>query len=86
MKMPSQDQMKARFWELKTKRDAQRAKADPARAEYDKLVAKHAKEVDALRTKIRSAEDGLGDLDMEMATLVRAVGGSMGEASAAKGT
>ncbi len=82
MKMPTAEQMKARFWELKKVRDAQRAKADPIRADYDKLVAKQRKEIDAQIAKVRTAEKGLADMDMEMAALVRAVGGRMGDPEA----
>jgi hypothetical protein len=78
-KLPTPDRMKARFWELKKQRDAQRAKADPIRAERDKLVKKHAAELAKVEKRMLAAENGLGEMDQEMAMLVRAVGGRMGE-------
>lgn len=82
-KLPSQDELKNRFWELKPKRDALRAKADPVRAERDKLVAKHRKEEDAANAKVRAAEKGLAEMDLELAQLTRFVaGGKMGEPEA----
>ena len=74
------EKMRARFHELKAKRDAQRAKADPIRAERDKLVAKQLKELDAHDAKVKKAEEGLFDIEMEMGMLVRALNGKMGEA------
>jgi hypothetical protein len=73
------DKMKARFWELKAKRDIKRGKADPIRAARDKVVRRHAKELGTHDAKVRKAEDGLYEIEREMAMLVRAVGGAMGE-------
>lgn len=73
------DKMKKRFWTLKAKRDAHRAKADPIRAARDKLVGKQAKELSAEDAKVKAAEKGLAEIEQEMAVLVRAVGGRMGE-------
>lgn len=79
MKMPTREQMIERFWTLKKERDAQRAKAEPIRAERDALVAKHAKELAPHKGKIRAAEKGLGEIEQEMAMLARAAGPHMGE-------
>lgn len=73
------DKMRARFHELKAQRDEQRARVDPIRAERDKLVAKQLKELAVHDAKVRKAEEGLFDIEMEMGMLVRAVGGAMGE-------
>jgi hypothetical protein len=78
-KMPSAESMKKRFWELKAQQAKQRAKSGPVRAERDKLVAKHLKEVEAADKKVAAAEDGLFEIEQEMALLVRAVGGRMGD-------
>lgn len=78
-KLPSADTMRKRFWELKALQEKQRAKADPVRAERDALAAKHRKEMEAANKKVAAAEDGLFDIEQEMAMLVRAVGGKMGE-------
>ena len=59
MKMPTQETMKKRFWELKAKQEKLRAKVDPVRAERDKLVAKQAKELEAADKKVAKAEEGL---------------------------
>lgn len=81
-KLPSREEMQARFWELKPKRDAQQAKAAPLREARDKLAAKHRKEDEAAIAKIRAAEKGLAEIEQEMAMLVRAVGGAMGDPEA----
>lgn len=79
MKLPTAETMKKRFWELKAQQEKQRAKADPVRDERDKLVAKQLKELEAADKKVAAAEDGLFEIEQEMAALVRAVGGRMGE-------
>jgi uncharacterized protein (DUF3084 family) len=79
MKLPTRYEMTGRFWELKKRRDAQREKADPIRAQRDKLAVKQAKEMAKANEKVRAAEKGLADIEQEMAMLVRAVGGQMGE-------
>jgi uncharacterized protein (DUF3084 family) len=71
--------MRKRFHELKAKRDAQRAKADPIRAARDKVAVRHAKEIAKHNERVRAAEKGLFEIEQEMAVLVRAVGGKMGE-------
>jgi hypothetical protein len=71
--------MRARFWELKAKADAIRDTAAPLREARDKLVAAQMKELAKHDAKIAKVEDGLFDIDQEAATLVRAVGGRMGE-------
>jgi hypothetical protein len=76
--LPTPDEMRARFWELKARADAQREKAAPLREERDKLVAEQMKELAKHDAKVAKAEDGLFDMDQEMAVLVRAVGGRMG--------
>lgn len=79
MKLPTAETMKKRFWELKAQQEKRRAKADPVRDERDKLVAKQLKELEAADKKVAAAEDGLFEIEQEMAALVRAVGGRMGE-------
>lgn len=79
MKFPSPETMKKRFWELKGQQEKHRAKADPTRAERDKLVAKQLKELAVHDAKVKKAEEGLYEIEQEMAMLVRAVGGRMGE-------
>jgi hypothetical protein len=79
MKLPTPETMKKRFWELKDQRDKLRAKADPIRAERDELSVKHAKEIAKANAKVAVAEKGLYDIEQEMAMLVRAIGGRMGE-------
>jgi hypothetical protein len=79
MKMPTPEQMKKRFWTLKEKRDAIWAKRDPIRETRDRLSIKHAKEMEAANKKVRAAEEGLFDIEQEMASLARACGGRMGE-------
>jgi uncharacterized protein (DUF3084 family) len=73
------DKMRKRFHELKAKRDAHRAKSDPIRAARDKVAARHTKEIAKQDEKVRVAEKGLYEIEQEMAMLVRAVGGQMGE-------
>ena len=74
------DKIRARFHELKAQRDKIRAKADPIREERDKLVAKQLKELAVHDAKVKKAEEGLYDIEMEMGMLVRAIpGGAMGE-------
>lgn len=82
MKLPSHEEMRARFWELKAQRDEKREKADPIRAERDELVAKQLKELEKADAKVAKAEEGLFDIEQEMAMLVRAVGGRMGDPEA----
>jgi 3-methyladenine DNA glycosylase/8-oxoguanine DNA glycosylase len=77
--LPTPDEMRARFWELKAERNKIDAKREGPRAAYDELVAKHEKERAAAAEKVKKAEAGLFDIDQEMAALVRAVGGKMGE-------
>jgi hypothetical protein len=79
MKLPSPETMKKRFHELKAEHDKLRAKADPVRAKRDELAVKQAKEMAIENAKVRKAEAGLFEIEQEMAALVRAVGGSMGE-------
>jgi hypothetical protein len=83
-KMPTAETMKKRFWELTAQRDKHRAKSDPVRAERDKLVAKQLKELEEADKKVASAEEGLYEIEQEMALLVRAVGGRMGDPEQAK--
>lgn len=78
-KLPSPDTMRKRFHELCEQRDAQRAKADPIRTERDKLAVAQAAEMAKANAKVAKAEEGLYDIEQEMAALVRAVGGKMGE-------
>lgn len=73
------EKMRRRFHELTTKAAAIRAKADPARADRDRLAAKHGKELETANRKVRTAEKGLFDIEQERAMLVRALGGRMGE-------
>jgi hypothetical protein len=70
--------MRARFHELKAQREAIKAVSDPIRAERDAHVqAARAKE-DELTAALKAAEEGLFDLDMEMAALARALNGKTG--------
>lgn len=78
-KLPTAETMRKRFHELQAMRDKQRAKADPIRAKRDELVAKQLKELEAEDKKVAAAEEGLFDIEQEMAMIVRAVGGKMGE-------
>jgi hypothetical protein len=74
IKLPSADDMRKRFWELKAEREKIVAKRDPAREERDALVAEQAKALEKADAKVKKAEEGLFDIDQEMAMLVRLVG------------
>lgn len=73
------NKMRKRFHELGDKRDKIRAKADPLRTTRDKAARRHATEIAKHNDKVRSAEQGLFEIDQERAMIARALGGRLGE-------
>jgi predicted nucleic acid-binding Zn-ribbon protein len=71
--------LRARFAELTEKHDAIRAKADPLRERYDALVQGNRKAEDAAAKRVKNAEDGLYEIEMERAAIARALGGRTAE-------
>ena len=77
----TQDEMRARFHALGKERDAILAKSAPLKAERDKVLI----ERDAAQAKLRDvngrikeAETGLFDIDMERGAMARALNGKTG--------
>ena len=77
--MSSRASIRARFAELGAKREEILAASGPIRAERDKLLQETEKAEEALNVKIREAEKGLYELDVERGMLARAIGGRTGE-------
>lgn len=80
LKLPSNEEMKARFHDLGKEVAAIEAKSGPLRAERDKLVNENALKIKAMDEKIKKVEDGLFDIKMERGNLVRLLKGATGEA------
>ena len=75
------ENMRKRFHELGRMRQAILAKTMPLRAQHDKIVQEAEAKSKALSKQFRSieAEGKLFDIDMERATLARALGGKTGK-------
>lgn len=71
----SADELRDRFKELTAKHDAIRAKSDPLRATYDKLVQGNRAKEDEAAAKVKAAEAGLAGIETERAMIARALGG-----------
>lgn len=71
--------LRARFRELCAQRDSIRQKAQPIRDEYDVISQKRDLELNPLRIKLKEIETPLYNLDQEIATIARALGGKTGE-------
>jgi vacuolar-type H+-ATPase subunit D/Vma8 len=71
--------LRKRFAELTEKHDAIRAKSDPLRAKYDTLVQDNRKAEDEAAKRVSNAERGLYEIEMERATIARALGGKTSE-------
>lgn len=75
---------RARFHNLVGKRDSIRAVSGPLRDKRDALVQKARAEEDALNAQIKSAEDGLYEIDQEIGEIVTLLDGKTGEPPAKK--
>jgi uncharacterized coiled-coil DUF342 family protein len=73
----SPEKMRARFAELRDKRDRLQEKAAPLRLQRDGAWAKALEERAKLDTKIARAEDGLFEAEQELAALSRALNGKV---------
>ena len=71
--------LRKRFHELCDQRDQIRQKAQPVRDEYDAISQKRDLELNPLRIKLKEIEAPLYNLDQEIATIARALGGKTGE-------
>jgi hypothetical protein len=67
------EKLRKRFHELTARMEKARSISGPIRTRRDALAAKHAAEVGKLNAKIREAEDGLYELEMERAMIARAL-------------
>jgi predicted nucleic acid-binding Zn-ribbon protein len=74
-----QKKLRARFAELTKKHDAIRAKSTPLRDSYDKTVQANRAREDDLAAKVKAAEKGLYEIEMERAMIARALGGRTAE-------
>lgn len=72
--MFTKEAIKARFTELAEKRAKIKAKADPIRKERDAHVAAHQPKEAALNARLLKAEEGLYDIEQELAFLARGLG------------
>lgn len=72
------ENMRKRFREVAAAKAAIHAASDPIRVERDALVAAHEATRKALDVRLKKAEDGLFELDQELAMLSRALGGKTG--------
>lgn len=83
LRMPTPDEMRARFHRLNVEIDDIRAKAKPHRDAYEakraELEQKEQRELKPLEAMMREAEVQLHDLQQEQAMLSRALGGRVGE-------
>lgn len=71
----SPEALRERFAALTAKHDEIRAKSDPLRIKRDKHVQAARKVEDKMNAEIKKAEEGLFELEMERATIARALGG-----------
>lgn len=85
MKLPTKDEMRARFWELKGKIDAAEARTAPLREARDASWNAAQAADRAAMAEIRAVEadvaEGLSmfDAKMELAFIARGLGGTVGE-------
>ncbi len=81
MNMPTDDELRARFAELRTQRDKLEAELAPTRARVDKIAAEEAllrERRRALRPTIEANMAKMGPIDKELAQISRALGGKTG--------
>ena len=71
----TEDTLKARFKAACSERDAILKKSEPLRAKRDAAMVKAQAAYDAATDQIKATEDGLFDLQVEIATLSRALMG-----------
>lgn len=67
--------MRARLDKLREDKAKREAVLEPLRAELKALVAETTEAERALRAKIKQASEGMYDLDVEIGTLAKALGG-----------
>lgn len=83
LRMPSQDEMRARFHQVDNEIAAIRKQARPHREAYEdkraEIEAKRDRELKPLETVMKEAEAQLHDLQQEQAMLSRALGGRVGD-------
>jgi uncharacterized coiled-coil DUF342 family protein len=75
MQLPTPDELRARFAELAADREAILAASAPIRAERDQVSAEADDKVAKFNARIARKEEGLFELDTEMAAIARALGG-----------
>lgn len=88
LRMPSQDEMRARFRQVDREITAIREQARPHRDAYEakraEIEAKRDRELKPLENIMKEAEAQLHDLQQEQAMLSRALGGRVGDLSGAQ--
>lgn len=74
----SPENLRARFAELKVLEAAAHAELEPMETQRDALVASHQAQLDAMNLQIRETRElhSLFEVKQELATVVRALGGS----------
>lgn len=80
----SPEAMRARFAELVVQRDAIRAVVDPLREARDAHVQAARATEDEMNEEIRTASEGLYEIDQEIGVLTRALNGKTAEPEAAE--
>jgi hypothetical protein len=75
----STDKLRARFAELTKKYESQDAKRAPIQQERDKYMEGVGKKLAAFDDRIRKANKGLYEIEMERAVISRALGGKTAE-------
>lgn len=71
----SPDKLRARFAELTRKYEAQDAKRAPIQQARDKYMETHGRKLADFDDRIRKANAGLYEIEMERAAIARALGG-----------
>lgn len=78
LKLPSQEELQARFHYLKEEVEKIEGKAGPIRAKRDDLVNKNIEAIQALEKQVKEIEAPLFDMKMEMGQLVAILKGRTG--------
>lgn len=82
LQLPSDDELRARFWELRAQKDALIAQAAPSRTAYH-VLREREQDIQVEQTKVaavfKKIEAPFVEIDTEMATIVRLLKGKTGE-------
>lgn len=73
------ESLRARFAELGEQREAMLAASGPLRDRRDTLAREAQEQIAALDSQIRTAEEGLFQIDQDRGMIARALGGKTGE-------